>query len=156
MSAEEGNGLGSSERRAAQLGRPEETASQKGNFATLILSVTDVIQQGNRSGGRLTASGCFHGQDKLLSMAPNDIEGTCSSLALDGVPDRLSMASYLRYGLDVLDSGLGLTDTGRGPGSAARVGPLGFGGSATIETCSFFQSILIIQLSNPRSVLRIM
>lgn len=90
-------------------------------------------------------------------MAPNVIDGTRSSLAFEGVPDRLSIASYLLYGLEVFDSGLGLTETGRGPGpgSAYCVAPFGFGGSATMETSSDFQSILIIQLSNPRSVFRI-
>src|SRR5690242_12925647 len=102
--------------------------------------------------GLLTASGCFHGQDKLLSMAPSVIPGVGPFCM--GVLERLDalIGSLRPYGsssdIDCRVYWLGASS----PSSSS----FSFGGSATIVASCVFSSILIIQLSNPRSVLRMM
>lgn len=102
----------------------------------------------------LTASGCFHGHDKLLSMAPSVISGVGPFCI--GVVERLDalMGSLRPYGsspdIDCRVYWLGASS----PSSCSSL--FSFGGSATIVASWVFWSILIIQLSSPLSVLRMM
>lgn len=72
---------------AGQSERRGERASRMGSFATRKL-LADLILALIR--GLLTASGCFHGHDKLLSMAPIEMKAAFPESELAGVPDLLA------------------------------------------------------------------
>ena len=102
------------------------------NFSTIVK--ISYSEENHVDIEKLTASGCFHGQDRLLSIAP-----ICTfTFALRFDDSFADIGCSLRYGS---------TEFERLPGFA--------GMSATMDARCDSSSILIIQLSKPLSVFRI-